>query len=135
MRRMRHPAADVQRRRHDAIRFEPLERKHGAHDINDGIERAHLVKMNLLQRDLMDRRLGFAQALKQVAGARFSLGRKRRPVDQRPYLGKAPMAVRVRDRRRRVRVLVRVRMRMTMVVPVFVRVRLVVPMGTTMILR
>ena len=48
VRRMHHPAADVQRRADDAIGAEPLEREHRADDVDDRVERADLVQMHLL---------------------------------------------------------------------------------------
>ena len=41
----------------------PLEREHRADDVDDRVERADLVQMDLLDRHLMDRRFGLGQPL------------------------------------------------------------------------
>ena len=41
----------------DAVGAEPLEREHGADDVDDRVERADFVQVHLLDRHLMDRRL------------------------------------------------------------------------------
>ena len=66
VRRLHHAAADVQRRADDAIGTEPLHRKDGADDVDDRVERADLVQMNLLDRNLVDGRFGLAKTMKQL---------------------------------------------------------------------
>ena len=51
------------------IGAEPLHREHGAGDVDNRVERADLVEMNLLDRHLMNRRFGFAETLKETLRA------------------------------------------------------------------
>ena len=83
MRRVHHAAADVQRRADDAIGMKPFEREHGADDVDNRVERADLVQVNLLDRHLMNGRLGFAETMEQLFGACLRDRRERRALDQR----------------------------------------------------
>ena len=97
MRRVHHAAADVQRRADDAVGADPLEREHGADDVDDRVEGADLVQVHLLDRHLMDGGLGLGQPLEQRLRAVAARRRQRRPVDQREDLRQA--AMRMRDAR------------------------------------
>ena len=48
-----------------AIGADPLEREHRADDVDDRVERADFVQVNLLDRHLVNRRLGLGQPLEQ----------------------------------------------------------------------
>ena len=74
-------AADVERRRYDVVDAEPLEPVHGADDVDDGVERADLVEVDLLDRRLVNRRFGLGEPLEQVNRALLALGLQRRPAD------------------------------------------------------
>ena len=50
VRALHRAAARVERRGHDPIRTEPLEREDAADDVDDGVERADLVQMDLVHR-------------------------------------------------------------------------------------
>ena len=54
-------AAHIERRADHGFDFEQIERDRGAHDIGDGIGRAHLVEVDLLDGHLMDLRFRFAE--------------------------------------------------------------------------
>ena len=77
--------------------MEPFEREHGADDVDDRVERAHLVQMNLVDRDLVDGGFGFAKPMKQLLRASLRRRRQRRALDQRVDLGEAAMRMMVRD--------------------------------------
>ncbi len=55
-------AADVQRRGHDVIDAEPVEREDESDDVDDGIDGSDFVKMDFVDRHLMNRRLRFGRA-------------------------------------------------------------------------
>ena len=97
---MHHSAADVQRRADDAIGVEPFDREHRADDVDDRVERADLVQMDLVDRNLMDGRFGFAEPMEELFGARLRGRRERRALDQRVDLGQAAVRVVMRDGRR-----------------------------------
>ena len=111
VRGMHHPAADVQRRADDAIGLEPFDREHRADDVDDRVEGAHFVQMNLLDRNLVDRGFGLAKTMEERFGPRLRVRRQRRPLDQLVDFRKAAMRMLMRDGRGRVcmRVLWRVR--------------------------
>ena len=100
VRRMDHAAADVQRRADDAVRAGPLHREHGTDDVDDRVERADLVQVDLLHRHLMDRRFRFAEPLEHGLGALAPRGRQRRPVDHVEDLWQVPVRVRLGGRGR-----------------------------------
>ena len=81
VRRVDHPAADVQRRADDAVGLEPVEREHRADDVDDRVERADLVQVHALDRHLVDGRFGLRQPLEQGLGAVLPCRRQRGPVD------------------------------------------------------
>ncbi len=82
MRRVHHSAAHVERRAHDVVGARPLEREHDADDVDDRVERADLVKVNLLHRHLVDGGLGLGQPLKHALRAIPAARRQRGLVDQ-----------------------------------------------------
>ena len=82
VRRIHHAAADVQRRADDAIGAETIRARNRADDVDDRVERADLVQMNLLDRNLVNRRFGLAKAMKQLLGAGLRRRRQRRALDQ-----------------------------------------------------
>ena len=88
-------AADVQRRRDDVVDAEPLEREHGADDVDDRVERADLVQVDVVDRHVVDGRLGLAQPLEQRDRARLPRCRQRGVADQMRDLFERPMPVRV----------------------------------------
>ena len=49
-----------------AVRAEPLEAEHRADDVDDRVERADLVEVHLLDRHLVDGRLGLGQPPEQL---------------------------------------------------------------------
>jgi len=65
VRRLHRAAADVQRRAHDPVRADPLEGEHDADDVDDRVEGADLVQVDLLDRHLMNRRFRLRQPLEQ----------------------------------------------------------------------
>ncbi len=88
-------AADVQRRRDDAIGAERLEREHGADDVDDRVERADLVQVDLVERRAVDGRLGLAEPREQRLRAVLASPAQRRAVDQAIDLRERAMAMRV----------------------------------------
>ena len=92
---LHHAATDIERRTDNAIGFEPFEREDRADDVDDRIERANLVQMNLLDGNLMNRRFGDSQTLKEIARAGFTLRRQRRPVNPSVDFRQAVMPMRV----------------------------------------
>ena len=95
MRRVDHAAADdsAANRRSDRRRHRPLEREHGADDVDDRVERADFVEVHLLDRHLVNRRLGFGESLEQCFRPVAAGGRERGLVDQREDLRQAAMVV------------------------------------------
>jgi len=61
-------AADIERRADDGADIEQVEGQAGADDIGDGIGRAHLVEMDLLDGHLVDLRFGFAETAEDGDG-------------------------------------------------------------------
>ena len=97
---MHHPAADIQGRADDAIGMEPLDREDRADDVDDRVERADLVQMNLLEWNLMDSRFGFAKPMEELLGALLRESREGRTVDERVDLRQAAVRMGMRDGRR-----------------------------------
>jgi hypothetical protein len=95
VRRVHHPPADVEGRRHNPVHAEPLQAEDGAHDVDDRIECADLMQMNLLHRHVVDGGLGFSEPLEKgfrpIAPRRGQGGLVDQPVD----FGKAPVRVAV----------------------------------------
>ena len=81
-------------------------REHRADDVDDRVERANFVQVNLLDRNLMDGGFGLAETMEQRLGARLRGRRQRRPLDQSVDLREAAMGVVMRDGGRRVRMFV-----------------------------
>jgi hypothetical protein len=79
---MHHAPAHVERRAHDAVGPCPLEGEHDSDDVDDGIERADLMKVNLLHRHLVDSRFDFGQALEHSLRAVAAGGRERGLIDE-----------------------------------------------------
>jgi hypothetical protein len=102
VRRLHHPAADVQGRADDAIGADPCHREDDADDVDDRVERADFVQVDLLHRHLVDRRLRVAEALKHRLRPITTRWRETRPIDQLENLGKTPMRVMVLARTSRV---------------------------------
>ena len=59
-------ATDVERRRDHVVDAEPLEGVHRSDDVDDRVEGADLVEMDLLDRRVVDRRFGLGQPLEQM---------------------------------------------------------------------
>ena len=66
MRDLDAPRPDVQRRRHDVVGAEPLERKDRSNDVDDGVERADFMQMDLVERRLVYRGFRLANAAEQL---------------------------------------------------------------------
>ena len=64
VRRSHHAAADVERRHDNAVGVEPLEREHGADNVDDGIDGANFVEVHLVDRHAMDAGFGSREAMK-----------------------------------------------------------------------
>ena len=77
----------------DPVGAEPLEPEHRADDVDDRVERADLVQVHLLDRHLVDRRLGLREPAEQADGARAGAAGQRRPFDQRGDLCEGPVRV------------------------------------------
>ncbi len=95
MRRLHHSATNIERRRHDAVGAEPLQGVHGADDVDDGVEGADFMEVDLLDRHVVNRGLGFRQALEQCLRAIASGRRQCRLVDQLEDPGEVPMRMRI----------------------------------------
>ena len=74
-------AADVDRRRMDLADVEQIQRHAGAHDIGDGIHRAHFVEVNFFDRHAVDAGFGVAQAPKHIRRILFGAIGERSLVD------------------------------------------------------
>jgi len=61
-------APNVERRADDGADIEQVEGQAGAHDIGDGIGRAHLVEMHFLDGHLVNLRLGLAETAENGDG-------------------------------------------------------------------
>ena len=86
--------------------MEPFEREYRADDVDNRVERADFVQMDLLDRNLVDGRFRFSKTMKQLFRATLRSRRQSRALDQLVDLGEAAMRVMMRDRGRRVRVVV-----------------------------
>jgi len=84
-----------------------MEAQHGAHDVDDAVDGAHLVEVDRLHRHVVDLRLRLAQPLKDRARPLLHRRRQRARPDHLQDLRKMP-AMNVR-RLRLMRVAVRVR--------------------------
>ena len=82
MGRVDHAAAHIERRREDPIGAEPFQRKHRSDDVDNGIERADLVQVDLFDRHVMNRCFDFREPLKHRLRAFAAGGRERRLVVQ-----------------------------------------------------
>ena len=95
MRRLHHPAADVQRRADHAVGIRPLHSVHDADDVDDRVERADLVQVHLVDGHLMDRGFRVAEAAEHRFRALLPRRRQARVVDEMKNLGQAPVRMRV----------------------------------------
>ena len=84
---------DVQRRRHDVVGAEPLEREHGSNDVDDGVERADFMQVDLVERRLVYRGLRLTDAAEQFDRTGLTARRKSRPLDQAVDFGQRVMPV------------------------------------------
>src|SRR6202795_3254331 len=66
-------AADIERRSQPSLHAQCLGPRRRAHDVYDRVDRAHFVKMHLLDRNGMYRRFRFAKRLKGVRGTLLHL--------------------------------------------------------------
>ena len=82
VRRLHHSASHIERRADDAIGVQPLEREHRPDDIDDRVERPDFVEVHLLDRHLMNGRLGHRQPVEQRLGAIAAGRRQRASIDQ-----------------------------------------------------
>jgi hypothetical protein len=101
MRPVHHSAADGERRAMDGVDAEAVQADAGAHDVHDGVHRAHVVELHRVRRDPVHPALGLGQAREDAD--RIGL----HPVRQG-----APRDEVADDRERAVRVLGRMRVRM-----------------------
>ena len=86
--------------------MEPFEREYRADDVDNRVERADFVQMDLVDRNLVDGRFRFSKVMKQLFRATLCGRRQSRALDQLVDLGEAAMRVMMRDGCRRVRVVV-----------------------------
>ena len=92
--RARHrAAADVERRRDDAVGAEPFHREHGADDVDDRVDGADLVQVDAVERHVVNRGLGFGEPVEQRDGARLPGRRQRRTADVALDVGEAVMTL------------------------------------------
>ena len=68
------PAANVEGRTHPAVHAERDASYGGANNIHDGIDGANLMKVNLLDRNVVDFGFRFAQKMKRTKGYRAGSG-------------------------------------------------------------
>ena len=76
------PAAHVEQRGDHSVSAEPLHAVDHARDIDDRVERAHLVEMNLLDRHAVNRGLSLAEPVEQVNRAILPFTSKGRAFDE-----------------------------------------------------
>ena len=81
-----HAAADVDRRDDDAIGVEPFEREHGADDVDDRVERADFVQVDLVDRHAVNRGFRLAEPRNilialRLAGRRSTTDRSIAAID------------------------------------------------------
>ena len=74
MRDLDGPRPDVERRRHDVVGAEPLEREDGSNDVDDRVERADFMQMNLVERGLVYRGFCFTNATEELDRASLPSG-------------------------------------------------------------
>ena len=98
--RMHHPAADVHGRADDAIGVEPFDCEYRTDDVDDRVERADLMQVNLFEGNLMDGRFVFAESMEELLGACLRDCREVRTVDERVDLRQAAVRMVMRDGRR-----------------------------------
>ena len=89
--RLHRAASNIERRADNAIRTDPLQREHGADDVDDRVEGANFVQVHALDGRLMNRRLGFGEPLEERLCAAPTGRRKRRLVDERTDVLETPM--------------------------------------------
>jgi hypothetical protein len=95
VRRLDRPAADVERRGHDPIGLQELERKHRADDVDDRIDRADFVQVDFADRHAVHLGFGLAESLEERLGSCLPGRAQRRPVDQAADVGKAAVHMKV----------------------------------------
>ena len=88
-------AAHIQRRRHPAVRAERLHCMDGPDNIDDRVEGAHFMKVDLVYRDPVNRGFNFPEPCKQLLRTIPSLRRQRRTIDQCIHLCQRAMGVRM----------------------------------------
>src|SRR6267142_6526689 len=81
-------AANMERRRHEALNAEQFETDRSANYINYGIECAHFMKVHLLDRLVVDTRLGFRQTRKDLRRAILNTLGQTRLVNDLENIGK-----------------------------------------------
>ena len=76
------PAADVEQRGDHSVSAEPLHAVDHADDIDDRVERAYFVEINLLDRHAVDRGLSLAEPVEQVNRAILPFTSRGRAFDE-----------------------------------------------------
>jgi hypothetical protein len=84
-------APDIDGRRDDLRRAEPLEPEYRADDVHDRIEGANFVQVDSFNRYVVYRRLGISQTAKQLYGAILSITREAGLLDRGGNLFQAVM--------------------------------------------
>ena len=97
MGRLDEPAADRQRRAHDAVDAQVLQREGDAAHLPDRVDGADLVEVHLLGIDVVDPRLGVGEPPERLLRSVARPLRQARGVDQRA--DRAPVALRLPRRR------------------------------------
>ncbi len=87
MRTLHGSAPHIQRRTNKLLDTESTEPDCGADDVDDSVSRADLVKVNLLQRNVVNLGLGCAQRQKDLAGQLLGALMKRRRGDDGKDVG------------------------------------------------
>ena len=100
MRAAHRAAAEVQRRGDDPIGAEPLEREDAADDVDDRVERADFVQVDVVDRHLVDVRFDRREPAEQRDRAIARRRRQRRAGDQPLDLGDVPVRMVLRARAR-----------------------------------
>jgi len=118
VRGMHHSATDVQRRADDAIGMEPFDREDGADDVDNRVERADFVEMDLVDWNLVNSRFRFSKVMKQLFRASLRRRRQGRALDQLIDFGEAAVRVLMRGGGGCMPVVVLVIMPVCMIVPV-----------------
>jgi hypothetical protein len=86
-------APDVQRRRSEPFDAQQLEADARADDIYNRVERAHLVKMNLFDRHIMNARFRFRESRKDLRGAGLNTDAQARAFDELENLAQTPVVM------------------------------------------